>query len=135
MGFSSGFCAGLTSVFGFLAEVGFLGVDLVSALAGVLDFTGVLDLAAAGFAGALAGFFSAVLATFAGFLLLAAGDLLAGGFFCLPNRVLSALTPSFFYDFGSLALAVSLAFLVGFSFDYDGFFFASFSSLAFFYWL
>ena len=122
----------MTSVFGFLAEVGFLGVDLVSALAGVFDFYGVLDLAAAGFAGALAVFFSAVLAAFAGFLSLAAGDLLAGGFFCLPNTVLSAFAlPSF----ESLALAVSLAFLVGFSFDYDVFFFASLSSLAFFYWL
>jgi len=119
----------LTSVFGFLAELGFFGVDLFAALAGVADFTGVLDLAVVDFAAAFAGFFSAVLAALVGFLVLAAGDLLAGAFFCFPSTVLSALGLA---SFESLELAVSLPFLVGFSFDYDGFFLASFSSLAFF---
>ena len=123
MGFSSTLFTGLTSVFGFLAEVGFLGVDLLAAA----FFTGVLDLAAAGFAGALTVFFSAVLATFTDFLAGAAVALPAGGFFCLPNTVLSAFGLASFES-----LPVSLTFLVGFSFDYDGFFLASFSSLAFF---
>jgi hypothetical protein len=117
----------LTSVFGFLAELGFFGVDLFAALAGA--FTGVLDLAEVDFAAAFAGFFSAVLAALVGFLVLAAGDLLAGAFFCFPRTVFSALGLA---SFESLELAVSLPFLVGFSFDYDGFFLASFSSLAFF---
>jgi hypothetical protein len=118
----------LTSVFGFLAELGFFGVDLFAALAGA--FTGVLDLAEVDFAAAFAGFFSAVLAALVGFLVLAAGDLLAGAFFCFPSTVLSPALG--LASFESLELAVSLPFLVGFSFDYDGFFLASFSSLAFF---
>ena len=128
-GFSSAYFTGLTSVLGFLAELGFLGADFLSALDGALALIGVLDLPEDDFAGAFAGVFSAVLAPFTGFLAGAAGDLLVGGFFCLPNSFESAFGLA---SFESLELEVSLTFLVGFSFDYDGFFLASFSSLAFF---
>jgi len=109
---------------GFLAELGFFGAGFAAAL----PLTGVLDLAA-GFAAAFVGFFSAVLAAFAAGFLPAAGDLLAGAFFYLPNNFASA------FGLASLALAGFLPSLVAFSLDAEGFFLASlasFSSLAFF---
>lgn len=105
-------------------------MDYFAGLAGALSLTGVLDFAGDGLAAVFAGFLSEVFCTFAGCFLAEAGDLLVfGGFFCLPNSFASAFGLA---SFESLAEAVSLTFLVGFSFDYDGFFLASFSSLAFF---
>lgn len=121
----------MASVFGVFFALAFLGVAYFAVLAGALSLTGVFDFADDGLAAAFAGFLSEVFYAFTGVCFLAeAGDLLVfGGFFCLPNSFASAFGLA---SFESLPEAVFLTSLVGFSLDYDGFFLASFSSLAFF---